>query len=36
VIKRDGGFVLMKNGEEIAASVEKRQLIFERFKDIIY
>lgn len=36
VSKKDGGFVLMKNGEEIAASVEKRQLIFERFKDIIY
>lgn len=36
VSKKDGGFVVMSNGEEIAASVEKRQLIYNRFKDIIY
>lgn len=36
ISKKDGGFVVMKNGEEIAASVEKRQLLYERFKDVIY
>ena len=33
ISKKDGGFVKMTNGEEIAASIEKRQLLYERFRD---
>ncbi|MFN4235099.1 MAG: LytR/AlgR family response regulator transcription factor [Bacteroidia bacterium] len=36
VSKKDGGYVIMNNGEEISASLEKRQLLYERFKDFIF
>lgn len=36
ISKKDGGYVIMKNGEEISASIEKRQILYDRFNDFIF
>ncbi|WP_051203247.1 LytR/AlgR family response regulator transcription factor [Hugenholtzia roseola] len=36
ISKKEGGFVRMKNGDEINLSSEKRQLLYDRFGDITY
>ncbi len=33
ISKRDGGYLVMDNGEEISASLEKRSLLYAQFKD---
>lgn len=34
--KKDGGSVLLKNGEELSISMEKRQQLFDRFSQITF
>jgi two-component system LytT family response regulator len=36
ISKRDGGFVVMDNGEEISASLEKRNQLYNFFRDNIF
>jgi two-component system, LytTR family, response regulator len=36
ISRKEGGFVEMKNGEQIALSAEKRQLLYDRFDDITF
>jgi two-component system LytT family response regulator len=36
ISKKDGGYVIMNNSEEISASIEKRQILYDRFKDFIF
>ncbi len=36
ISKKDGGYVIMNNSEEISASLEKRQILYDRFKDFIF
>jgi two-component system LytT family response regulator len=36
ISKKDGGFVVMDNGEEISASLEKRNQLYNFFRDNIF